>query len=177
MSSKKFAAACIAAFTSAWLSSAAIAVPIPADDGVLNTGDVDSFMTTGLARNASYTQVLDFTSDVGKVTLDFASTGTFGGALSSYTFSLVDVTTSTVIASNINVLAGPSTFIYSLVVGNVYQIQLALNAGSSGSRNARSFGAVTVSAVPVPPAVILLVSGLLGVGYMGRRKSKTQSVV
>jgi hypothetical protein len=177
MTLKKIAAAGVAAFASVWLSTAAMAIPFPADDGVLNDGDVDSYTTAGIAKNSSFVQVLDFTADVNKVILDFASTSNFGGSLSNYTFSFIDLTTSAVIASNVNVLGGPSTFIYSLVSGNNYRIQLALSASGAGGRNARSFGAVTVSTIPVPPAVVLMVSGLLGAGYMGRRKSKTKAVV
>jgi hypothetical protein len=177
MSMKKIATGCAAAFASVWLSTAAIAVPIPADDGILNVGDSDAYQTPSLRRNTNFTENLDFTAAASGVSIDFSKANVFGGAFRNYSFSLINLTTSAVIASNVNLLTGPSNYIYNLINGNNYRIQLVANTSSAGTPSAFSLGFVAVSAVPVPPAAVLLVTGLLGAGYMGRRKSKQKASV
>jgi hypothetical protein len=84
-----------------------------------------------------------------------------------------DITANTAAVTLNNVL----TNTYALIVGHSYDLFFKVSHSASPSAGAviSSF-TVTPSAVPVPPAAILLLSGLVGIGALGRKRSGKVSV-
>jgi hypothetical protein len=77
--------------------------------------------------------------------------------------TLIDTTTSTTYATDVKTFS-----LASLPSGNY---ELEVTGKATGSAGGIYSGAVTVSAVPLPAAAWLLLSGLVGVGLMARRRS------
>ncbi len=66
---------------------------------------------------------------------------------------------------------GPLTFFHALQTGETGKIVLAGNFAAQGGG-----WSLTVSAVPLPPAVIAFGTAMLGVGFLARRKRKKKEV-
>jgi hypothetical protein len=70
-----------------------------------------------------------------------------------------------------------ATNIFSVIVGHTYRIVFTVTHLPSPTNSAiTSSFTVTPSPVPVPPAAVLLLSGLLGIGALGRKRSGKVSV-
>jgi len=85
-----------------------------------------------------------------------------GFGFTSLGATLYDITTSTVVGSGLNISLVPGT------AGNNYLLEVYGNGTSP--LGGLFGGAVHVSAVPIPAAAWLLISGLAGIGAMARRR-------
>jgi hypothetical protein len=150
------------------------AIPIPAD-GVLNTGDTGSYTTPVLGRNTTFIQTLEFLAAANRIEIEFSTASANGGSFRDLRFWFRDLTANRWIANNVSVLVGPRSFLFNLIPGRNYQIRILAQTANTGGRNAQNHATVNVvSTVPVPPAVWLLATGLLGIGVMSRRRSSVR---
>jgi hypothetical protein len=128
-----------------------------------------------LAKNVSFSHTYKFKVVDNPVSLNsFTFNGVSGSSFITLNLKLFDVAMNQVIASvNVLTAGGFTPVMTSLSTGGFYNL---IVTGSTSGGNGRSY-AFNVSAVPVPPALLLLASGLLGAGFMGRRRRTTTSVV
>ena len=193
----KFLAGCVAAAGIALASTAAQAVTVPTNAGPLATNTTLEivFNSTGGASSLSFDLLgylsLDgdnFYTDLFTLTLNGTQilTGTYnlGGGGSSSTITnteglvLTGVNPGTGIgwngglinfAGTVNLLAGVNALVFA------YDSPGAPFAGFQGTGDeAWGVDNLNVSAVPLPPAAILLASGLLGLAGL-RRKNKAKA--
>jgi hypothetical protein len=82
-----------------------------------------------------------------------------------FDFLFLSITTSTEIVDSI---VGPGSFTFDAIPGETYFANVFGDPG--GDLEAGSFG-VEVTAVPIPPSLVLLGSAILGLVFLRRRKS------
>jgi hypothetical protein len=172
---KKLLMSCVVVLSAVWLAVSAHAVTfdLPADDGILNSGDYD-FAGLAFGRNTTINNTYTFEADVASVILDISASATSNFMVGNQLlYSFVDVTNGNSVISSGNLLLGSLLAPFNLVIGNQYAIIIT---GASRSVNGSGSYSVSVSAVPVPPALILLASGLVGAGLLGRRRQRTKKV-
>ncbi len=160
----------------AMLSSAASAVTLtPGDSVVLGSGSFYDADRPTIAANTAVNDIYTFTAAA--VSAIYQSDGVFNGgaySISNLTLTWFDVTAGanaqvSGITNPNGFNTGPATETIALVIGHVYNLIV------TGTTNAAGGGynlqiASTVSAVPLPPAAILLVTGLIGAGFASRRR-------
>lgn len=107
--------------------------------------------------------------------LDVDSFGTAGGAsLSNLGLSLYDETTGRLVGSSVSLIDNTQNLWYSLVSGRQYTLSVfSLESGAFDGSYALAWN-ITASPVPLPPALVLLLGGLLTlVPGLRRRPSVT----
>lgn len=154
-------------------AASATSYPLPTTPTgpTLLSGDIGSIFGT---ETGSTLQTTDFYFGLG-------APSTVGGSLTSLdltvgsglnysivglTGTLTDTTTHTVVGS------GTSFELFDLPADN---FQLAVSGTPTGSLGGIFAGTIAVNAVPIPSAVWLLLSGVLGVAAMTRRREPTAS--
>ena len=136
----------------------------------------DDYLGSALIKKAvkpaAFTHVYHLKSGNTAGVLDaFNFSGTAGIGFTALTLTLKDITNSVVLGS-INVLTAAVPIYATLTTGNLYDL-IVTGKATANSTSTYSFA---ISAVPVPPALLLLVSGLCGVGFMGRRKKSVAKI-
>jgi hypothetical protein len=86
--------------------------------------------------------------------------------------SLYDITTSTFLGS-VSLLGNLGPFSGNLIAGHFYDLQVI--GASSTNVGVRNYS-FTISAIPLPPAALLLLSGLFGIGALGRGRRGANNV-
>lgn len=117
----------------------------------------------------SVTKTFSFVAAAGFPTVDVVVSASGSGDTSA---TWKDQSTSIVSpVSNIGIVT------FALIVGHTYDLVFKVThfASKKASVASSSF-TVTPSPVPVPPAAILLLSGLVGIGALGRKRSGKVSV-
>jgi hypothetical protein len=172
MNFRKLVTALFALLLTVWIPTVAFAVPIPAD-GVLNQGETGTYTTPVLGRNRTFQETLEFMAAVNRVEFEFSTQSTGGGTFKSLRFWFRNLTTNRMIASNVSVLGGPNTFVFNILPGQRYEIRIMAQTANTGGNIGRSWATVNVvSTIPVPPALALLLTGVLGAGVIGHRTAK-----
>jgi hypothetical protein len=130
----------------------------------LNIGDTGLVPTTTVSSGSSFTDNFYFSlASTSKFSSKVANISLAGFGFSTLTAHLFDITTSTFVGSGLNFT------LPSLAGGDNYDLVVS---GKALSPLGGIFaGAVHVSAAaPIPAAAWLLLSGLVGVGAMARRR-------
>jgi len=133
---------------------------------VVNLGTLATGSTTPIPFTVVSSSITD-DFHFGLVSTSSVSTNVTSILLSGYGFStltaqLIDLTTSTLVGSGLNIT------LPSLANSDTYDLQV--QAVPSGPLGGIFSGGIQVSAVPIPAAAWLLLSGLVGVGAMARRR-------
>jgi hypothetical protein len=176
MKIRRLALASMAVMASAFISVSANAATIgpigPNSPLVVLSYPDDAFGGGSITGAGSFTHSYEFQLGNSAGSLNaLAVFGTVGNGFTSLSISLVEaVMGSTIASANALTLATP-VVVSGLVSGGFYN--LIFSGTTSGGTNVYAFN---VSAVPVPPALLLLVSGLFGAGFMGRRKMGSKKV-
>ena len=136
----------------------------------LNSGDFGTVIVTNLG-SAEVESALFITNnalgEVGAITLDF----NFVNDASDFTFSfnLVDLSTgSDVVVLSEEDVNGDQSFSVDSVPAGAKRIDFFNASGSVVGDNAIA----TVTAVPLPAGVALMLTGLAGFGFVGRRRQR-----
>jgi hypothetical protein len=166
----------VAAFAWVMLSVAASAVPITpgSTNPLANLSEYEDgafFGAGSVAINRVYT--FSPVSVTNPVQFTFSSSTSGNAIFSSLVAVWRDLTTNTVIGTFTS--SNTAINILSLIPGNSYSLTITGNYTRPRAPGSGSFD-FSVSAVPIPPAAILLVSGLLGMGFLGRSKRGATSV-
>ncbi len=141
--------------------------------GVSPEGYYDAFVGTPLTKLfTSVTKTFSFVAAAGFPTVDVdiaASGSNFGVTLATWK----DITAGSAAVTLSNTL----TNTIALIVGHTYDLVFTVTHNPSPKAGVviSSF-TVTPSPVPVPPAAILLLSGLVGIGALGRKRAGKVSV-
>ena len=165
---KKVWIAVLALTASVFMVASANAVPILPNDGIIHGLAFHSYEASSIAVpvNGSFTHEYKFNVADNPISFTFGYGGSsptifsalqievFKGSTPLGILDLFTVSNPFVVAAGL----APGTGIYTLVV-----------SGTTNPGFAAGYG-MTISAIPVPPALLLLVSGLMGAGFMGRRK-------
>jgi len=177
MLKKIFTLVSAAVFSLLLLSGATNAVPFPVDNnffmpfnedvGVGNGGDA---ITTEYEFAASEFVNLQFLASVNHpVGGDPVPFGVLGLTMTWFVDNVLvfahDITNAS------GAYNGPLTFFHALQTGEVGKMVLGGNFAANGGGYS-----LTVSAVPLPPAVIAFGTAMLGVGFLARRKRKKKEV-
>jgi hypothetical protein len=175
---RKIFVAAMAVMASVFLAVSANAVtlpPIGPNSALVVLGypdDVDGGASIR-ARNTIFTHTYEFQLlNSGASLNSFIFTGTNSTGFSTLTVSLVDGVTNAFIGSINGLTSLTPVLVTGLTSGGFYNLVVSGKTTATGN----SLYAFNVSAVPVPPALLLLVSGLFGAGFMGRRKRAASSV-
>jgi hypothetical protein len=179
MNMRRLALASMAVMASAFIAvgaNAATIGPIGPDSPLVILSYPDDAFGGGSIRtgNTSFTHTYEFQLGNSAGSLNsLAFVGSVGSGFTSLSVSLVEaiIGGSTIASANALTLATP-VVVSGLVSGGLYNLIFSGTTASGGN----SVYAFNVSAVPVPPALLLLVSGLFGAGFMGRRKMGSKKV-
>jgi hypothetical protein len=175
---RKIFVAAMAVMASVFLAVSANAVtlpPIGPNSALVVLGypdDVDGLASIG-PRNTMFTHTYEFQLLNSAASLNsFIFTGTTSTGFSTLTISLRNAVTNALIGSIDGLTSSTPVLVAGLTGGGFYNLVVSGKTTATGN----SLYAFNVSAVPVPPALLLLVSGLFGAGFMGRRKRTASSV-
>ena len=181
MKSKLAMLALGAVLTSGVFASSASAVTVaPGSTSLLNAvgtapdGFYDATVTTIKSKLLNtVTKLFHFVAVAGFPTVDVdvsASGATFAGPTVA---TWADITAGSPAVTLNNAL----TNTFTLVVGHTYDLVFKVTHLASPTAGVVSSGfVVTPSPIPVPPAAVLLLSGLVGIGALGRKRSGKVSV-
>jgi hypothetical protein len=169
----------VALIAAAFFAASAHAITIAPNNPVaLLTYGVEYTGVNTYGKNKTFTDTYHFQAGANAGTLNsfgFTVTGTapnFVPTFSLLKFQVYDVTAN-VYSAVFNVFTTTYPQVGSLIIGHLYDFIVTGKTTNATAGNTYSFN---VSAIPVPPALILLVSGLFGAGLMGRRKKIAKSV-
>jgi hypothetical protein len=155
-------------------ANAAIVSLSPSPDGpALSPGDQGLIPTTSVASSFSndwFFTLASISALGGAVaSIDLTVAAGLNTAITGLTATLIDLTTSTTVAS------GSTSFLLPSLAPDKYDLRVSGTA--TGSLGGIYSGAVAVATpVPLPAAVWLLLSGLAGVGAMARRRKSERLV-
>jgi hypothetical protein len=129
----------------------------------LDIGDTGLVPTTLVSSGSSFTDNFYFRLvSTSQLSSNVTNVPLSGFGFSSLSAELIDTTTHLVVGSGLNFT------LPSLAGGDHYDLRVS---GTSSTPLGGIFaGAVHVSAVPIPAAAWLLISGLVGIGAMARRR-------
>jgi hypothetical protein len=167
----------------AMLSSAVSATTLnPGDVVSLENGSFYDTDRPSIGANTSINDVFTFTANVASAV--YKADGVFDGAVDSFynvknlTLTWFNLTTGTQVAvdqqtNNNAVNTGPNTTTINFALGNIYRLVITGTTGSEGG--GYNFQIRSVSAVPLPPAALLLITGIAGAGFMARRRKAKEA--
>jgi hypothetical protein len=164
MSLKWFAVVLQALVLSVFMSVAAKAVTLTPNDPAVSPlafgTDYDSSHSFG--KKISFADVFHFTDVNPFVNWDAAAIS--NAQFTTLTATWKDVTLNTVVSTT-NLLTTTGSFMITLISGHLFDLIIG---GKSANTNGLHSYAIAVSAVPLPSAFVLLISGLFGIGVLGR---------
>ena len=110
-----------------------------------------------------------------------AATSSGANALSPFSIQIINLTTATILGTdNTPVSIGNNEGVglsgLAFIFGNNYELIISATAASNNTFPVGISGNVTVNPVPLPPAIGLFATALVGLGLLGRRR-RTQSAV